>query len=161
MKYIIFSYFGYGLSIAYHLQQEGYDVLVGRVERSASVLTQVEGKQREYREDKRLRLKLYENMLKCMSADVLIEKMKRIPNPQDYFVFFELNNLYQYAEQIQELGFHGNFPTMQDRLLEVDRDEAKKFVKKYYPKISIAEKKEFAKVSDGLKFLEKADDIWV
>jgi hypothetical protein len=47
-------------------------------------------------------------------------------------MYFDMNNLYALAEQIQDLGFHGNFPTREDYQYESDRDKAKEFVKKHF-----------------------------
>jgi len=99
--------------------------------------------------------------MKKTPADEVVKKMKEIKNPQDYFVFFDTNSLYKFADQVRDLGFHGNFPTQEDYLFESDRDKAKEFVKKHYGKLNIASKKEFANIPDAKKFLENTDEIWV
>lgn len=162
MKYIVFTYDGHGLPIAYNLQQEGHEVIVGQVENKPDVLSPSEKESRfEDELEKKRRLSLFDGMIEKMSADKLIEKMKSIKNPSDYFVFFDFNNLFKYAEQAMYMGFHGNFPTEADHLFEVNRDEAKEFVKKNYPKLSVAEVKEFSKVSDAIRYVKESDDIWV
>ena len=42
MKYIFFTYDGFGLPIAKHLQDEGQEVIVGQVEDFKSLLTRME-----------------------------------------------------------------------------------------------------------------------
>lgn len=163
MKYIIFTFDGAGLAIALQLLNEGQEVIVGVVENQKTTLTKVEKRSNgeESSLEKKRRINLYKNIVEQYPADVLIRKMKRIKNPKDYFVFFDYNNLFYYADQIKDMGFHGNFPTEKDRLFEVDRDFAKEFVKKYYPGIQIIEKHEFRSVRGAKKFLKDTKDVWV
>src|SRR5581483_1773086 len=116
--------------LAKHLMDEGNEVVIGQVEDMKSILTRAE-KRRNGEESafaKKRRLNLYKHVVEKLPADVLIRRMKKIKNPQEYFVFFDFNDLFYYADQVRDLGFHGNFPTEQDRLFEVDRDYAKDFV---------------------------------
>lgn len=162
MNFIVFCYDGHGLPIAQHLQQEGHDVLVGVVENKKDTMSAIEKDSAvEPKAEKELRLSMFDGMLDKMPADKLVEKMKTMKNPEEWFVFFDFNNLFKFSEQVKDLGFHGNFPTEADHLFEIDRDEAKNFVKKYYPKVNIGQKKEFKKISEAKAFLEKTDDVWV
>jgi hypothetical protein len=108
-----------------------------------------------------MRLSLFDGVVRKRSAEELIKEMKVYKNPQDYFVYFDTNGLYMFAEQLKDLGFHGNFPTREDYLYETDRDKAKEFVKKNYTKINIARKKEFTNINDAKKFLAESDEVWV
>lgn len=162
MKYIIFHFDGHGLPIAYRLKQEGQEVTVGTVSNLEDTLSRLEKDSgKEDPKDKEQRLSLYEGLIDRMPAEELVKKMKYIPNPEEYFVFFDYNNLFKYAEQVKDLGFHGNFPTEEDHNFEIDRDEAKEFVKKHYPKLNIAEKKEFKKIDEAIGFLKNTQDLWV
>ena len=163
MKYVIFTFEGNGFPIAKRLIDEGQDVLVGQVEDFTKTLTGFEKKAGliEPPEEKKQRLKRYDHMLTKISADKLLEKLKKISDPENYFIFFDSNNLFYYAEQLQSLGFHGNFPTEEDREFEIDRDKAKEFVKKYYPHLAIASKRTFRKISEAKKFLKASKSIWV
>lgn len=163
MKYIIFTCEGYGLPVAQHLQQEGEEVIVGQVINKRTTLTKFESRRNneEYPLDQKRRLNLFKNMVEKIPADILVKRMKKIQNPQDYFVFFDFNDLFYYADQVRDLGFNGNFPNEKDRIFEVDRDEAKEFVNKYYPELEIAEKKEFRAISGAKKFLKDTKKIWV
>ena len=163
MKYIIFTCDGYGLPIAHHLLQEGNEVIVGQVINKKTTLTKVESRSNneESALDQKRRLNLYKNMIEKVPADVLVRRMKRIKNPEDYFVFFDFNDLFYYADQVQGLGFNGNFPNENDRIFEVDRDAAKEFVYKYYPDLEITEKKEFRAISGAKKFLKDSNKVWV
>ncbi len=163
MKYIIFTFDGYGYPLAKHLQDEGNEVIIGHVDDFKSTLTKEE-KRRNGEESaftKKRRLSLYKNIVERVPADTLIKRMRRIKNPHDYFVFFDFNNLFRYADAIKDLGFHGIFPTEQDRLFEVDRDYSKNFVKKYYPSVQIAEKEEFRTINRAKKFLKDSQTVWV
>ncbi len=162
MKYIVFTFDGSGTPVAQHLQMEGQDVILAQVENMKSLASPDD---KEYgiedKSDKEQRLSIFEGMLKKKSAEELIKEMKTYNNPQDYFVYFDTNGLYAFAEQIQDLGFHGNFPTREDYLYETDRDKAKEFVKKNYTKLNIARKKEFTNITDAKRFLADTDEVWV
>ncbi|MBI4004823.1 hypothetical protein HY358_01660 [Candidatus Roizmanbacteria bacterium] len=162
MKYFIFTYDGHGLAVAHHLQQEGHEVIAGQVPDKSDVLSASEKESRHEDDyDKKLRLELFDGMVEKMPADKLIERMKKINNPQDYFVFFDFNNLFKFADQVRDLGFHGNFPTAEDHSFEINRDQAKDFVKKHYPKLHVTEIKEFHKINEAVKFIKESDEIWV
>ncbi len=166
MKYIIFTYAGEGLPIAHKLQEEGQEVIVGIVEDRKTTLTRIEKKTNdsETSVEKKRRLSLYKNMINKIPAVKLLRQMKRIKDKDNYFVFFDYNNLFRYADHVKALGFtRGNFPTEKDRLFEVDRDFSKNFVKKYYKDVKIAEKAEFRTIRRGKKFLKEnnGDKVWV
>ncbi len=166
MKYIIFTFDGSGLPIAKHLQDEGQEVTVGIVEEKKTTLTTAEKRSdgQEGLLEKKRRLALYKNMLERYPADILLKKMKRIKDKKDYFVFFDFNFLFRYAQAVREMGFiNGNFPTEKDRLFEIDRDMAKEFVRKHYPQIKIAEKEEFRSIRRAKQFLKERNggQIWV
>lgn len=162
MKFVVFSYDGHGLPIAHHLMQEGHDVEVGIVEDKKDVISKFE-KETVYEEagEKALRLSLFDGILNKTPATELIEKLKTVRDPENYFVFFDFNNMFKFSEQIKDMPFHGNFPTEEDHLFEIDRDEAKEFVNKNYDRVKIAGKKEFKRIADAEKFLKETDEIWV
>ncbi len=162
MKYFIFSFLGDGFPIAYKLQQEGHDVIVGQVDDVKDIHSKIEGRiEPEDAYGKEGRLSLYNNMLKKMPAWELVEYIKKMRNHSNSFVFFDRNNLFKFASQLMHLDIKGNFPTEEDYLFEHDRDEAKQFVKKHYPKLHVADVREFAKISEAKKFLKDREDIWV
>jgi len=161
MKYIVFTFDGSGTPVAQHLQMEGQDVVLAQVENMRSLASAKDDEYIEGRNDKEMRLSVFDGMIKKKGAEELLKEMKTYKNPQDYFVYFDTNGLYALAEQIQDLGFHGNFPTREDYLFEADRDKAKEFVKKHYTKLNIARKKEFKSIADAKKFLADTDELWV
>ncbi len=162
MKYIVFTLDGSGTPIAQHLQMEGQDVVLAQIDSMRSLASDEDTEYGiEGRNDKEQRLSIFDGLVKKRVAEELLKEMKTYKNPEEYFVFFDTNGLYALAEQIKDLGFHGNFPTREDYLYETDRDKAKEFVKKHYAKLNIARKKEFTSISDAKKFLEGTDEVWV
>lgn len=165
MKYIVFTFDGEGLPVAKRLHDEGHDVIVGQVEEEWDTLTKPE--KRKYEEEelfwKKRRLSLYKNIVERVPATKLLKMLKRIKNPKEFFVFFDFNYLFKFAQTVQDLGFYGNFPTEKDRLFEIDRDASKDFVRKYYPDIQITEKHEFRSIGGAKKFLKEHNgrQIWV
>lgn len=162
MKYIFITYSGLSLPIAYRLQQEGNEVVVGQIENIKDYVMEEESKRAHESEENRIRrMRLFKNMVKLQPADRVIEQLRAAKNLQEYFVFFEENNLYRWADKVRDLNVHGNFPTREDYLFEVDRDFAKEFVKKHYAKLYTPEVKEFTKVGDAINFLKETNDTWV
>ncbi|MEO8400770.1 MAG: hypothetical protein ABI597_03100 [Gammaproteobacteria bacterium] len=162
MKYIFITYSGLSLPIAYKLQQEGNDVVVGQIENIKDYVMEEESKRANESEENRIRrMRLFKNMVKLQPADRVIEQLRAAKNPQEYFVFFEENNLYRWADKVRDLNVHGNFPTREDYLFEIDRDFAKEFVKKHYLKLYTPEVREFSKVGDAINFLKETNDTWV
>lgn len=162
MKYIFITYSGLSLPIAYKLQQEKNEVIVGQIENIKDYVMEDESEKAiEIDFNKKRRLDLFKGMLDIRPADQVIEQLRRSKNLKDYFLFFEENNLYRWADKVRDLDCQGNFPTKEDYLFEIDRDNAKKFVRKYYPKLYTPEIKEFDSIRDGIEFLKTAKDIWV
>lgn len=162
MKYVFITYSGLSLPIAYKLQQEGNEVVVGQIEDIKEYVMEEEAKKAtESHFNRERRMRLFKNMVKLQPAERVVQHLKSVKNPKEYFVFFEENNLYRWADKIRELGFEGNFPTKEDYLFEIDRDYAKEFVKKYYQRLYTPEVKEFTKASDAINFLKESKDIWV
>lgn len=162
MKYVFITYSGLSFPIAYKLQQEGNEVLVGQIEDIKDYVMEEDSKKSKENEfNRNRRVRLYKNMVKMQSAQRVVEQVRAAKNPQEYFVFFEENNLYRWADKVRDLEVHGNFPTKEDYLFEVDRDFAKEFVKKHYQKLYTPEVREFSKAIDAINFLNETDDIWV
>ena len=162
MKYRIFTYSGDALPIAHKLQEEGCEVVVGMVQDKATIHSVKEGKQRpENAEAKRRRLALFDGLIEKRPANLLIEEMRRYERPEEYFVFFDRNHLFQYSDQIAELPFRGNFPTESDYLFERDRDQAKQLVRDHYPRLHVPDVKVFNDVRDAIEFLTATEQLWV
>lgn len=161
MKYIFFTFIGDSFPIAYKLQQEGHDVVVGQIYDNKDIYSDSETVPNEDIFSKKRRLELYDGMINKQPAHELIAEMQKYKNPEEYFVFFDRNNLFKYADKIREMNFHGNFPMEEDYLFEQDRDGAKNFVKANYPKLHVAEIKNFTKIEDAKAFLEDSKEIWV
>lgn len=166
MKYIFFTFEGEGLPVAAKLQEEGNEVIVGIVLEKKETLTTAEKRSdgSETPIEQKRRLMLFKNILEILPAKDILKKMAKIKDKENYFVFFDFNGLFKCAQQVKEMGFpYANFPTEQDRLFEIDRDEAKEFVRKHYPEIKIAEKHEFRSIRKAKKFLKETNGgkIWV
>lgn len=164
MKYIIFTFEGNGFPIAKRLIEEKQEVLVGHVYNFQKTLTSVEKKAKikEPKEEIAYRLKHYNNIIPKMSADLLLKKMSKIKDKDNYFVFFDSNNLFYYADKAYEMGFRkGNFVTEENRLFETDRMRAKKFVKKHYPQLKLSDSIAFKSIEKAKKFIQKSKAIWV
>lgn len=162
MKYVFITYSGLSLPVAYKLQQEGNEVIVGQIEDIKEYVTEEEIKKAVEPEIAReRRLKLFKNMIKMQPAAQVIENLRAAKNHREYFIFFEENNLYRWADKVRDLDVHGNFPTKEDYLFEVDRDRSKRFVRENYQRLHTPEVKEFTKIADAIAFLKETNDIWV
>lgn len=162
MKYIFITFNGLGLPIAYQLQKDGHEVIVGQIDNVRDYVREEEiDKARESDFNKKRRLELYKGILDIQPAYKVISFMKDIRNPHEFFVYFEENNLYRWADKVKDLGFEGNFPTKEDYLFEVDRSRAKQFVSANYTKLYTPEVFEFSKKEDAYEFLNSTDELWV
>ena len=162
MKYVFITFSGLSLPVAYKLQQEGNDVTVGLIDDIKDYVMEEETKKAfESDFNRKRRTKLFKNMLKIQPAQQVVDNLRQVKNPKDYFVFFEENNLYRWADKVRDLGTEGNFPTKEDYLFEVDREHAKAFVRTHYQRLHTPEVKEFTKVADAITFLKDTNEIWV
>src|SRR5262249_17290345 len=105
--------------------------------------------------------RVFDGILDRQDANDVVAKLKTVKNPQEHFLFFDFNRAFKFADQLKGLGFHGNFPTEEDRLFEIDREKAKAFVREWYPHLKVAESHEFKTVAEGISFLERSDLLWV
>lgn len=162
MKYIFITYSGLSLPVAYKLQQEGNEVIVGQIADIKEYVMESEIKKSTESEfNRERRLKLFKNMLKIQPAEQVIANLRQSRNPQNTFVFFEENNLYRWADKVRDLEVEGNFPTKDDYMFEVDRELSKQFVREQYHRLHIPEVREFSKAADGVSFLKESNDVWV
>ncbi len=158
MKYIIFTFYGYGLPVAYQLQREGAEVVVGLVQDHTEA-DLVE----ETPDQKKRRLSKFSGMLDIVPAKYLLKAMAKIPaNERDnYWVHFDLNNLNKQADIVRKMGFKiGNFPTKEDLEMEDDREKSKQFVEKYYPEVTVGEHESFPTIDEAIEFLEESEELW-
>lgn len=162
MKYIFITFSGLGLPIAYKLQQNGYEVHVGIIDNIKDYVIEEEMRSaKESEVNRSRRLQLFKNMLDIKPAHEIISWMQTLKRPREYFVFFDENNLYRWADKIRHLRFHGTFPTKEDYLFETDREMAKQFVKEHYPKLYVPDVMEFEKAKDAISFLKENNEMWV
>lgn len=165
MKYVIFTFSGEGLPIAEKLQLEGNSVTVAMIrEKKDTFLPQeMEAFEDEDPDEKKARLALYDGVLKKFDADRVVRNLKKVKDKSDYFLFFDFNHCFKFAEELRGLGFNGNFPTEEDRKFEVDRDYAKEFVEKHYPDVRVAKNQEFKTIDEFMKVADQMfqDEVWV
>jgi len=160
MKFVFFNLEPYPLPLAAHLIVEGYEVLVGTLQ-SANRLMITGLKSTESTEDKKQRLSIYDGLIKKQTADEILKFLWNVPKNErdDYFIFFDYNNMYNIAEQCLKMGFkNGLFPTKWYYRMEKERAMAKKFVKENYKDIKVAESIDFKTVQDGIKFINDSED---
>lgn len=161
MKYRIFTFSGEGAAVAEHLKAEAQDVELAQIEDKADILTRVEDVAEEPPDEKERRLSLFDGILPKRSAKSVVEALKKRPSKSDVFLYFDLNYDFKMAEALAGHGFAGNSPTEGDRLLEVERDDAKAFVEEHYEGLDAPEHHEFDKVKDGIDFLRDAGECFV
>lgn len=156
-KYIIFSVYGEGISIAHHLMMEGKEVLVGLVD---DVVDAME-KESEDPKAHKARWSNHDGMVEKMTGEKLLSLMEKIENKDEWCVLFDFNTLWKYADEARKMGFqYGLFPTRLDYTMEADRDFAKRFVMKNYPGVKVAEVEEFKDIQDGIEFINESDEFW-
>ena len=122
--------YGESLAISYHLIKEGANVLVGMVD---DMTTACEDEKEDPKVHTR-RWEQYKGMMPILPADKWLKTLEKIENKDDWFIFIDFNNMYEYSEKLLAMGFtNGFFPTKLDHKLEEDSEFGKKFVEKNYP----------------------------
>lgn len=144
-----------GMPVAYHLQEEGKESIVGQVQSYDELKID---KEKEHDEDKRDRLAQFEGMIKKYPADKLVKALKKVKNKDEYFIYCDQNQLWFYAEQLLKAGFkNGIFPTKADFDFEKGRDEAMKFVEEHYSDVQIIPHEKYKTVEEARKAVEEAE----
>ena len=156
MKIIAFSLDLIGAPIFYHWMKEGNTVIVAQIQ-DIKDLKNDDGE--EHPEIKKKRLSNYDGVFEKYDAKKVLKKMKNIKDKDEWFVFFDFNNLWRYADAAQKMGFkNGFFPTQEDHLFEKDRKAAKDVVLKYYKELKLTETTEYKTIEDGKKYVEENPD---
>lgn len=144
-----------GLPIAYHIQMEGGESLVGQVQNKKELKN---GDNDEEAEDKKERLSQYDGMVKKYPAEQLVKALKKVKNKDEYFIFCDQNSLWVYAEQLLKAGFtKGLFPTKADYDFEKGREEAMQFVKENYPGVKIINYEKYSTVEEAKAAVEASE----
>ena len=157
LNIIFFSSDGIGFPVAEKLVNEGNNVIVAYVQD----LEDIDGDDEEP-EVKRRRLSLYDGILDKQDSRIVLNRMERIKNKEEWIVWFDFNALAPIAENVLDMGFtKGLFPTLDDLELEKDRDLAKEIVKENYKDLNVAEVHDFKKADDGVQFLNETEGLWV
>lgn len=159
LTYIVFSQGWDGMPIAYHLQEEGNNVIVAQIQDLKELGNDDKP---EEKEDKEKRLSQYNGLLDKYKAKELVDELVKVENPDNYFIYFDQNSLWKYSEMLLTAGFtKGNFPTKADFDLEKGREEAMEFVSKNYPGVKIIPYEEFKTVDEAIEFLAEAESPYV
>ena len=161
MKFIVFTYDGTILPIAWKLMQEGNEVIVGMIEDPKDIATKGETPKPEKPEKYKDRHSLYNGLIKLHPARKVLKAMKNIKDKENYFILGDSNNVFKFTQLADKMGFTGFLPNEEDRTYEVERSNAKVFVEEHYPDISIQEVEEFKTIDEGISFLQETDKLWV
>ncbi|HZN56107.1 MAG TPA: hypothetical protein VFB67_12385 [Candidatus Polarisedimenticolaceae bacterium] len=161
MRYALFTFTGDGLPVGFRLQEEGHDVVVGMVEDPADIVPDGASVPAEDASSRERRLSLYDGMLAKKPARALAAELSERRSLDDTFVLFDRNHLFKLATGLVSLDLAGNFPTEEDYRFEHDREEAKRFVRRHYPSLAVADVRQFASIAEAGAFLERTDELWV
>lgn len=160
-KIVLFTFGGEGLSICEKLANEGHEVYIGMVDNNKDILLPEEKWKKEDENDKEKRFKNFDGIVKKEDAVVLYKWLIK-QNPEDFFVWSDLNQCFKYTERLYKKGFTGLLATEEDRKMEVDRDLAKKFVEENYPSLKVGDHHEFTDIEEAITFLEEDEEnCWV
>ena len=169
----LITFSGEGCSIAKKFQDRtDGKVVVGIIEDQKDIYTpeelvkmEEEGKdpsdEGENGETKKLRLSNYDGMLEKYSADSVVEFLKKQEDKESWFVFCDMNTCFKYAEMLAEFMPYGNFPTLEHRIMESDREKAKQFIAENYPDVAKQKVWECKKVEEAIKVVQEAGDLLV
>lgn len=160
MKYVFFAMECYPYPLAKHLIDEGHEVIIGIVE-SIKELDIPGMKNEESAEQKHKRLSTYNGIVQKHRVDEVLKLLWRVPKNErdDYFIFFDYNNMYNIADKVLRMGFkNGLFPTKYYYRMEKERELAKDFVKKNYPDVVVADSFNFKAVKDGIDFINDSEE---
>jgi hypothetical protein len=169
----LITFSGEGCSIAKRFKDntEG-EVIVGIIEDQADIYTpdeikkmKEEGKdpsdEGEKGETKKLRMSNYSGVIDVYSADSVVDYLKKRDDKDSWFVFCDMNTCFKYAEKLSAFMPHGNFPTLEHRILESDREKAKEFIAQNYPDVAKEKVWECKTVDEGIKLVQDSDDMLV
>ena len=155
MKFVTISAGWDGCPLAYHLDLEGADSILGQIQ---DVSERKNDDEPEESDDKKQRLSQYNGMMKKYSARKIVNALKKVDNKDEYFIFVDQNALWAYSEELLEAGFtKGLFPTKKDYEFEKGREEAMDFVEKNYPDIKIIPHQKFSTPEEARKYVEDCD----
>lgn len=163
MKYVFFCYEAYPFPLIKHLLDEEQEVLVGVI-KFIEQLGLPSGNDDDTPEQKRQRFSVYDGLVEKRSAEQVLSMLAKVPKEErdNYFVFFDFNNMFNIVDRVLAMGYkNGLFPTKFYYDMEKERSKAKRFVKKHYTGIALANAQPFKKVSDGIEFLKIADRGYV
>jgi len=155
LNYAIFTYDFECLGYALRLLEEGNSVVIGRLEPEDM------GEKVGDPELEKRRKQIGSGLIKVVPAKTLFKFLMSNNEIEDYFVDFDFNYGYKYAEELEKKGYVGLFPHEIDREMEKDRQLAQDFVKKNYPDLFIPEEKEFKDISEAIDYIQESEKLYV
>lgn len=160
---ICFTYYGEAGSVVQHAIADGLDAVLAMIQDHNDIVVTGEKAGTEDPEEKKKRLEGWKGLIPVVDAKSAVKNLLKIPEEEraSYYIFFDLNTGFKYAEQLYDKGFNGNFPFESDRKFEEDRDAGKEFVRKNYPDLEVAEIQEFKTIDEAIDFLGDTEDSWV
>ena len=161
-KFVLIGEDCYPFPLAKHLQDEGNEVIYGLVE-DLSDMKVPNMNIDETPEDHKERISNYDGIIEKQDIKEVIAMLKEVPKNEqdDYFFFFDFNDMYKISEQILKMGFrNGLFPTEQYYNMEKDRKMSKEFVQKHYKEVKVADYELFDTIDEGIEYLDDHNDIF-
>lgn len=153
-KFVVITYEGESLGIAWQLHRAGKEVILGIVEEGKTVKRGPKSDELEKR-----RRDMGKGILNVRKAEELVVEMQGWEDKNEWFVFCDFAHEFQLASKLK--GFkYGMFPQRFDYEMETDRDLAKDFVKKNYPMLKTPETQEFSSIDDAIEFINESEEFW-
>lgn len=159
-RFALITSSGEGQSLAYRAKREGLDVAVGMMQDWTHTYTPEESKQDKAPEEameKKRRLKNFSGMVPQTSPEKLLKGLSKLSGTEkeQSFVFIDMNYNFKYSPELLDLNIPGNFPLLEDRILESDREAGKNFVKEHYTELKLTEVHDYNNAQEALDFLEE------
>lgn len=154
MTYVFFTVESYQFPLAKHIKDEGNEVILAMVNNKNDLEL---GDKKEDEKIKEFRLSVYNGLIEKRDSKEVLKFLETVKNKDDYFIFFDYNDMYKISEKVLKMGFRkGLFPTALYYRLESERMFGKKLAEEHFKNVKIAPYKEFKKVADGIKYIQES-----
>ncbi len=155
-KFVFISAYGELLALAERCKREGNDVIVCMVDNMEDAMGE-----EEEAAVKKVRWSQYNGILDKITPEKLFGILSKIENKDEWAVICDFNTLWKIADEVKKMGFrYGQLPTKLHYMLESDRNLAKRFVQKNYPRLTVADVEEFKSADDAFELLNESEDFW-
>lgn len=162
-KLVAFTYYGEDGPIVQHAIAEGISAVLAVIKDKQDTVTAGEKLTPEKTDERRNRLNVWKGLVPTIDATEAVKDLLKVPHEErsSYFIFFGINVGFRFAQKLMNKGFNGNFPTEQDRIMEIDRNKGKDMVRRDYPALQVAEVHKFSTIEEAKTFLADNNDSWV